>query len=582
MPLPSFVTQENVKFNGVLDNAVILSQVGPTKELILWDSLSVADQSNLTKFINDRGGMSPLAGPTSGSQLINFGGSIVGGNSTGLSSVSTSTAGTALINLGGAKTNGSISGLSQSVGSSAKQSIVFSNPLTNGKSTGLVVTSGYQYVNLSTITSASDATGIPNTATVRTANIKVDGIAYPVAVAGNTVQTYTTLIGVLNGILNTFALVSLDIPNSRIVVTSLSTGSTSTIAITAGTLFPLITNFNNISLAVIGSGSVATLTANINIDGVDFPISILSSSIPTIGDLVAAIQVILGSAGTIGLSGSNIIVSSPTFGVTSKVTITGSLFSMLKDFLEIAIANNGGGISVPYSANVLIDGTINKTIFFRGIQGDTIGHVISEINIDLGGSATATLAGGNILITSSTTGKQSSLKIQDTGFLFSKLTSFAGISYVQGNAPTSYTASFLIDGSLVSIVILGNLAQTFTTLVSALNSALTGVAVVSIISGDLLITSSTTGVSSKVEVTSNGLFKSLIGYKGSYVSISGCNDILSAMKVTRSVNGSLMSSLFKIVEIGTKPTVPHYVKHALSYTYWDGLVWKYLDDDTTV
>ena len=83
MPLPVYVTQENVHFNGTLDNCVLVKTVGPLKTVILWDALTIEYQALFNTLMTDFGGVLPVpASP--GFQTVNCGGLVVGGNSTGL------------------------------------------------------------------------------------------------------------------------------------------------------------------------------------------------------------------------------------------------------------------------------------------------------------------------------------------------------------------------------------------------------------------------------------------------------------------------------------------------------------------
>ena len=95
------VTQENVKFNGVLSNAAVLKTGGGSKTLILTDSLSAGDRAQLDAFVTEMGGANPLAGPTAGKMQVRFSTTPVGGTATGLSNVAAATAAVATVNVGG-------------------------------------------------------------------------------------------------------------------------------------------------------------------------------------------------------------------------------------------------------------------------------------------------------------------------------------------------------------------------------------------------------------------------------------------------------------------------------------------------
>lgn len=86
---------------------------------------------------------------------------------------------------------------------------------------------------------------------------------------------------------------------------------------------------------------------------------------------------------------------------------------------------------------------------------------------------------------------------------------------------TTYTASIDVDapGSPVAVSILGSTAQTFATLIAELNTDLGGAAVASLVGGQIVITSATTGVASAVVVTDTDLFRSVKGANFGLVSI---------------------------------------------------------------
>jgi hypothetical protein len=358
MPNPSWVTAENVKFNGTLNSAVVLQRANNIKSLILWDSLSADDMGKLTDFITDHGGITPLITPTSGFQVCGFK-SVVGATATGLSATASSVAGIATIKLGGLAISAGLTGLSNAI--------------------------------------------------------------------------------------------------------------------------------------------------------------LLKSHVARI-----------------------------------------------------------------YSAIVIIDGYIIKRISISGSNGNTFSSLLTLINASLGSTATATLSGGNIVITSATTGKSSSVLIQDTGFLCSSLAGYSGILYVAGYGPTTYHANAMVDGINIPISIVGSTAQTYTTLLSQINIDLGAAAIATIVGGNIVITSATAGVNSVVSIVDVNLFKSLTVFKSISTPIIGSANLLDTFRSTRSTCGAWYSDLFKIIAVGLKPAMPPMMVHGIYNTYWNGSVWKYLDTDVTV
>lgn len=88
------------------------------------------------------------------------------------------------------------------------------------------------------------------------------------------------------------------------------------------------------------------------------------------------------------------------------------------------------------TADILIDGTISKTLTHTVIGGEKFADLIAEINTQLGGDAVASVYNNNIRITSATTGSSSSVLIGSGSPLaenyFKFLNNFTGLA-----APTA-------------------------------------------------------------------------------------------------------------------------------------------------
>lgn len=823
MPNPVWITPENVKFNGTIDNAAVLKTDTGLRSLILWDSLSEDDKNILTQFVANNGGTLPLAGPTSGSQTVDFSGTKLGATATGLSAITTPTAARATIDLGATKLSTDPSGLSAAAGTKGYQIANFDNTILAGTPTTLVPTAGYQFVNFATSKSGGTATGLftpatsgyttiaftddpaitPTTAlgiaagsynikiavdggtatvyavaatgtdtmttmaalldavipgasvtavgnawvftssttgatsTIQviipgnsegtlvhnintawgstnsnvpvggvnivyptyTATITVDGIAKPISVLGSAALTFTTLLAELNTDLGASATASLS--GGKIKILSATTGNTSSIHITAGTLFASLVGFTTLAPSVGGTGTLTPLTATIVVDGVTKNISVLPATIATFGDVINEINADLGASAVATISGGDIRITSATFGVHSTVVITdGTLFSALPSFLFLLPTNPGGSQSRKYSATVYVGGNI-RTLNFTGAAGDTIQHVIDEINTDLnsvatagyqdiqyinyvvgsmatglvgtttytaaviidgvtkpisilgstaltfttllaelntdlgasatativGGClritssatgaastvsivdstlfksisgllritpavsgvaaityATATLTGGDIVITTSSTGTDSTILIHDVGALFSSLTGYVGMYYTLSTAPTLYTATIVVDGIAKPISIQGSAAQTFTTLINEINTDLGASAVAALSSGNIKITSASTGVTSTISIHDKSLFAALDA-RGIATPINGIVDMVAAAGIQKTPNGTSVLTHFNVLYVGTKPhipTIPAVLPKTLAFTYFDGTIWKYLQDDSKV
>lgn len=110
---------------------------------------------------------------------------------------------------------------------------------------------GYQDINFSTPITGSTTTNLVS-ATTYTATITVDGVAKSISILGSAALTFTTLISELNADLGSAAVAS--IVSGKLRITSNTVGTTSTVAIAAGTLFAApLQYFSSIAVAVIGA-----------------------------------------------------------------------------------------------------------------------------------------------------------------------------------------------------------------------------------------------------------------------------------------------------------------------------------------
>jgi len=579
MPNPAWVTSENIKFNSTLNNAAVLKTAGNIRTVVLWDNLTSGDQAILENFINLHGGTLPLAGPTSGVQTVSFGKTVIGATVTGISNVAVATAASTTVNIGGAAVGGDASGLSSVVGTKGYQVVNYSAPIVGANSTGLVPTAGRQDITFSALSAGGDATNLVG-GTTYTTTITVDGVAKPISILGSNADTFTKLVNEINTDLGVSATAVLDVANKRIRVTSATFGASSSVGIVQGTLFAApLANFTAITAAV----APTTYTAVIQVDGVNKNISILPSLADTFTKLVNEINTDLGASATAAIVGQDIRITSATFGSTSKVKITpGTLFPAIATYVGTIPAVDGVNTNRSYSATVTVDGVL-KSVKFTGVAGDTVQHVIDEINTDLGAAATAALTGGNIVITSATTGLGSSVRIDDHGFLFNSMTGYVGITNSRSVAPTIYTATITVDGVDKAIAIQGNTAQTFTTLANEINTDLGASAVASIANNKLVITSASTGTSSTVSIRDGNLLKSL-GFVGLSAPVNGISDMVAAMKKVPVGSSSLYDYLgaFTVGAKPVKPTVPATLPKTPEFTYWVGGAWKYLHDDSNV
>jgi hypothetical protein len=253
-----------------------------------------------------------------------------------------------------------------------------------------------------------------------------------------------------------------------------------------------------------------TYTASISVDGVPTAISILGSTAADYATLINEINTDLGVAATAALVGGNIKITSATTGVSSTVAITDTdLFLTLTGYVSLSAAVPGIDIVVTtYTASVAVDG-VPVAISVDGGLTQTFADLINEINTDLGVAAVAALVGGNIKITSATTGITSTVAITDTN-LFSTLTGYVAILAAVDGVDiivTTYTATITISGTPFVISTNVNLAPTFADLIDIINTELGSAAVASLLSGNIHISSTTSTTdlaSSSVLVVNSG------------------------------------------------------------------------------
>lgn len=585
MPTPTWVTNENIKFDGTLTPAVVLSDNAGVKKMIIWDNLSLSKQNLLEEIINDYGGTTPLTSPTAGFQKANIGSDKIGTDTTNLENTDDAP-GYAIINIGGDKVGTDQSGLVSSLGSSGSQTINYNPDILGSDPTGLAddvpATPGSQEVDLGGTAIATTPTGLANDATVYTATVTIDGsIVENIAVTGSLAQDVASLITEINLDLNDS---SASLVNGNIVITSFSTGSTSSVSISDTDLFSSLTPFVSINATTTGTDVVVTnYDTTITIDGNAFPVTIPGNAAQTFDDLVTALGSFINGAGTVSLLGGNIVVSSDSVGPSSTVVVTeGTLFPATTNYQSILAATAGTGEGTVYRAVLEIDSGNFVNLNITSGASVTFDDIITEINNDLSGWATAALDNGNIKITSLTNGSSSKVKVFDTNRFFGAMNGFVDISSTPGTDKKVYEAIVEVDGVDVPLSIAGLNAQTFDDLITEMNTDLGASAVAALVNGDLVITSATTGVGSTVKIKDKGMFKALNGFFNFADPKEGATDLMDVFIANRAPNGSLLTDCFSIIDVASKPPVPFGVQHSIEFIYYDGTGWLYLDDDTPV
>ncbi len=369
---------------------------------------------------------------TAGYQIVNVGGNKVVGAATGLAADASATSGYQIVNVGGDKVDGTATGLADDV----------------------PATSGYQYITSDAAVAASDAAITTNGTYYFKVDIDGAGVTeYSVTTAAST--SFTELAALMDAEVTAGATVTFDDANDRFVVTSKSTGASSTIAVTAGStgtdvFAQVITDSAptamTIGTAVDGEDAVVTTyTASVSVDGGANAISIDGSAAQTFGDLIIELNADLSGA-VASLDGGNIKITSDSTGASSVIAITDTdLFAALAGYSEIETAVDGEDVVVTtYTASVLVDGVANP-ISIDGSAAQTFGDLITELDADLSG-ATASLDGGNLKITSDSTGATSTIAITDTD-LFAALAGFVSIGTAVAGVDSASAAVAGVNGT---------------------------------------------------------------------------------------------------------------------------------------
>lgn len=183
-----------------------------------------------------------------------------------------------------------------------------------------------------------------------------------------------------------------------------------------------------------------------------------------------------------------------------------------------------------YSFDIAVDGGLPSTINVQGQNAQTYGALLIQLNAALSGASVSLNAAGNMVFVSDSTDITSAIAVTDTS-LFAALTpvavigtATAGLTNPTGlaNDATVYTATIVVDGVPNNISVVGNSAQTFAALISEVDIDLGGGANLTLTTGgDLVVTSVTTGASSTVLISVDGIFNALNGYVGLDTPVDG-------------------------------------------------------------
>lgn len=449
-----------------------------------------------------------------GYQIVDVGSNKTTGSATGLGTLNYY--GYQFVNVGGSKTTGSATGLDSTQDSNGSQVVNVGSNKVAGSATGLsttAATSGYFTYPYSPALTA--ATTCP--AAFYSKVITIDGVNH--TITGNGQTTVGALLTYLNTQMSSYATIAIVAGN--LVVTSKTTGSSSSadcLEYPSPNLFDQIPGLAGGRVSVAGTDA-AVYSCEITIDGTLRSFNIPAG--PTIGTytgLMAALTSAVGSYASFGIVSGNLRVSSNTIGTSSTVSIgTSSVFTNLTGYTSYASAISGTAATV-YTATVQWNGGTTSTVSIKGSAAQTYANLINEINTDIGANGTASMSSGNLKITSALGGNGSAVLITNTN-LFNVLTGYVSIPAAVPGA--SYLANITVNGTLY-VVDCGYFAiPLYSDLITTINAILGSSGSASMVNGNLVVTSSTTGAGSTVSILPTNLFTSLTNYGGVRTAIPG-------------------------------------------------------------
>jgi hypothetical protein len=273
------------------------------------------------------------------------------------------------------------------------------------------------------------------------------------------------------------------------------------------------------------TNDATVFTATVNPDGGGAQaIAVTGSAAQTFTTLITELDLDTTGASW-SIIGGDLVCTSDTTGTGSSILIVDTdLFAGITGFVSVlgAVA----GTTSTLTATVNPDSGGNQALSVNGEDAATFAALIIELDLDTTG-ASWSIVGGNLVCTSATTGGNSSISILDTN-LFSTMPLFSSILAATVGTTTTFTASVNPNGSGVQpISILGEGATTFTELITELDLDTTG-GTWSIIGGDLVCTSTITGVSSSILIADTDLFVGVTNFAGILSAVAGTTTVYTA------------------------------------------------------
>ncbi len=201
--------------------------------------------------------------------------------------------------------------------------------------------------------------------------------------------------------------------------------------------------------SVVPGIAAATYDFDVTIDGGGLQQNTITTAGGEDYDAIAALMSTAVTGGSVAFVGGSFRVTSATTGTGSAATVAagtlgsggGDLFAAIDTAATVTTTfpTPTGGTTTVYTAAVVVDGGASQPISIVGDVAQTYTTLLSELNTDTTG-AVWSIAGGNLLLTSDTTGEDSSIAITDTD-LFSTLTTFVAVD--------AATAGLSNDGAVI-------------------------------------------------------------------------------------------------------------------------------------
>lgn len=461
---------------------------------------------------------------------------------------------------------------------------------------------GYQVALLGPQTfSAASPTGLANDATVYTMTVTTDVGPEAVSIVGSAAQTLGALITELNTDLAPSGVAALLIPEG-IKFSSLTLGPTSSVSVVDTGLLANLSLFQGLQPAVPGEDLYLRWN-NMSVRERTDVAAVATAFDPSQtewvhandGFRVTGAGVVPGSATLLAAGPYDLNVNVDGAGAVN-VTFTmpaGKTFQQLvDDYLHPAVvAQVGAGVRVFLSQasatelDILVETPTPGTGGSVAVTAGTSNDLIAALDAT---SWAAAVVGGTVGVDGT-----SALVFPVTGAGFQVVDVGGAITGASAtgltNDATVYTASITVDGTAYPIAVTGSTAQTYTTLLSEINTDLGAAATASLVGGNVRVTSATTGTSSSVSIADTNLFSTLTDYVAILPAVAGSNlngtadnwaELLSGI---RGLTGEFVFNAIgtkAFIEKGPKPVAKG--EALLTFVYWDGTNWVYFLNDATL